>query len=82
MRELSFATRRALNVVTVFATLWLSLMVLVMLFGGIADWGEFIGKTVIPALAAYVIVGVASYIFFGKLTLWHKGVSHRSADAA
>jgi len=82
MSELPFVAKRALNVVTVLTSLWLTLLVVVMLTGGISNWPEFIGKNVLPALGAYAAAGVASYIFFGKFTLWHKAVGGRKSGGA
>lgn len=73
-----FPVKRAFNVATILTSLWLVLLIFVWLTGGVSNWPDYIGKNVLPALGVYAVVGIASYIFFGKFTLWHKVVGSRS----
>ena len=61
-----------LNVFTVLCTLYLALFVFIMVTGGVANRTKFISINFGLLGLCYVAVAVIKYIFFGKITLWHK----------
>jgi hypothetical protein len=67
--------KRLLNVITILASLWVVVvMFLFILIESAGNWVSYhhIIRQLIMGLLALLIVSSANYIFFGKLSLWHK----------
>ena len=74
MKNLAAIAKRAHNAATVLASFWLIWVTLVAV--GTSKFSmDIFNDFFMPAITAYALVGISNYIFFGKFTFWHKGVS-------
>jgi len=56
------------------------LLLVLMIIGEASNGSRFFAKNILPGLLGYPIVGIASYILFGKFTLWHRSVGSGNFD--
>ena len=62
--------KRLFNVITILAMLWVTYVLLVGYDGLFTD--DVTIMQLIRGLLVLLIVSITNYIFFGKLSLWHK----------
>ena len=75
MEKFTDVVKRLLNVVVVLCTLFAAFLGLIVIFGAVANWSEFVISGVAPVVVVYAVVAGLNYILYGKVTLWHKATS-------
>lgn len=67
--------KRFLNVLALLSTVYLLSLLYLVITGGVADWNVFLTINGGVLLLCYGAIAALNYIFFGKLTLWHRNPS-------
>jgi len=67
--------KRFFNVLALASTVFLLSLLYVVITGSVADWNVFLSFNGGILLLCYGAIAVLNYIFFGKLTLWHRNPS-------
>ncbi|MDR7283440.1 hypothetical protein J2X84_002264 [Pseudomonas corrugata] len=75
--------KRFLNLVAIIATVRLLLVVGLGMVAAFAsenyDWIGYISANLDWLIYPYIIILSANYLVFGKVTIWHKNISHKDS---
>jgi hypothetical protein len=66
--------KRLINLVSIIAILALSLFIVMMISGSVANWVVFTEINLLPLVLVFIFILAVNYVAFGKLTIWHKSV--------
>ncbi|PPD18928.1 MAG: hypothetical protein CTY27_00490 [Methylotenera sp.] len=64
--------KRLLNIFTIICTIYLTVLLGAMVFGGISNWTVFISSNFFPLIGAYTVIVIINYVVYNQITIWHK----------